>query len=145
LAPELLTLNEDESFSLTANVISPGPQSMVLRGYLVSERADGTYIAPLIPQLFFGADGNPLTTWRQNLTQTGSQVILSRSGGEPSVPRDELYWRKVKTEKEEEPVLEAKPSLLDQFNALPLLQKLLIAAGVVTAVAGTGYLIAKRG
>jgi len=138
-------LNEDQYFSLTANVISPGPQSMVLRGYLVSERADGTYIAPLIPQLFYGADGTPLTTWRQNLTQTGSQVILSRAaGGYPQVPREELYWRKIKTPKEEKPVLEAKPTLIEQFNALPLYQKLLLGAGVISAVAGAGYLIAKH-
>jgi len=138
-------IGENEHFSLTANIVTPGYQSTMLKGFLVSERADGTYVAPLIPQLFFGADGTPLSTWRQTLTQTGSQVILSRSGGEPSVPREELYWRKVKTVKEEEPVLEAKPSLVDQFNALPLLQKLLIGAAVIGSVAGAGYLIAKRG
>ncbi len=139
-------LPEDEYFSITANVTSPGPQTMILKGYLVSERADGTYIAPLIPQLFFGADGNPLTTWRQNLTQTGSQTILSRSGGQPSLPREELYWRKIKPKEEvaEEIPTIIKPTLLDQFNALPLWQKLLIVAGSATAIAGVGYLIAKR-
>jgi len=91
----MLMLDEDESFSLTANVESPGYQRVALQGYLVSRRSDGTYIAPLIPQLFYGADGTQLQTWRQNLTTTGSQVILSRSGGEPSVPREELWWRKV--------------------------------------------------
>ena len=137
-------LDEDESFSLTANVTTAGPQSVVLKGYLVSERGDGTYVAPLIPQLFYGADGNPLTTWRQYLSTAGEQVILSRSGGQPSVPRDELWWRKTKTKKEEEPVLEAQPTLLDQLDALPWWQKLLIGSGVITAVAGAGYLIAKR-
>jgi len=137
-------LPEDEYFSITANVTSPGPQSMVLRGYLISERADGTYIAPLIPQLFFGADGTPLSTWRQTLTQTGSQVILSRSGGQPSVPREELYWRKIKPKEEEEPVLEAKPTLIDQFNTLPLYQKALIGLTLISAIAGAGYLIAKH-
>jgi len=89
-------LNEDESFSLTANVTSPGYQRIALKGYLVSRGNDGVYIAPLIPQLFYGADGTQLQTWRQNLTQTGSQVILSRAaGGYPEVPKEELYWRKV--------------------------------------------------
>jgi hypothetical protein len=94
-------LDEDESFSLTANVTAPGYQSVALKGYLVSKRSDGTYIASLIPQLFYGVDGNQLgATWRQNLTETGEQVILSRSGGEPSVPREELYWRRVPTKEE---------------------------------------------
>ena len=90
-------LEEDESFSLTAYVESLGEQRMALTGYLVSRRSDGTYIAPLIPQLFYGANGNQLQTWRQNLTATGNQVILSRSGGLPKVPRQDLYWRKVAT------------------------------------------------
>ena len=138
-------LDEDEFFELTATVTAVGPQSVILKGYLVSERADGTYVAPLIPQLFYGADGNPLgASWRQNLTQAGEQVILSRSGGQPSVPRHELYWRKVETSKEEKPVPEAKPSFFEQFNALPLWQKLVILAGGIAAVVGAGYLIAKR-
>lgn len=147
MAPQLLMLDEDEYFSITANVTSPGPQTMVLKGYLVSERADGTYIAPLIPRLFYGADGNQLgASWRQNLTQTGEHVILSRVGGEPSVPREELYWRKVKTKEEvaEEVPTVVKPTLLDQFNALPLWQKLLIVASSATVIVGLGYLIAKR-
>jgi len=147
LAPELLMLPEDEFFELTATVTSAGPQSVVLKGYLVSERSDGTYVAPLIPQLFYGADGTQLgASWRQNLTQAGEQVILSRSGGQPSVPREELWWRKVKpkTEVAEEVPTVVKPTFLDQFNALPLWQKLLIGAGVITAVAGAGYLVAKR-
>lgn len=96
----MLMLDEDESFSLTANVTSPGYQSVVLRGYLVSRRADGTYIAPLIPQLFYGASGEQLQTWRQSIAQAGEQVILSRVGGEPSVPREELFWRRVPTREE---------------------------------------------
>lgn len=97
---QTLMLDEDESFSLTANVTAPGPQSIVLRGYLVSRRSDGTYIAPLIPQLFYGAQGQQLTTWRQDIPVAGSQVILSRSGGQPSVPREELFWRKVPSREE---------------------------------------------
>jgi len=90
-----LILDKDESFSMEAYVETPGYQRVTLSGYLVDRRADGTYIAPLIPQLFYGADGTQLQTWRQNFTTAGSQVILSRSGGQPSIPREELYWRKV--------------------------------------------------
>ena len=89
-------LNEDESFSLTANVTSPGYQRVVLKGFLTETRNGEVWAAPLLPQLFYGADGLPLTTWRQDLTSAGSQVILSRSGGLPTVPHDELYWRKIR-------------------------------------------------
>ena len=117
-----LYLDEDQSFSLTANVTSPGYQRMVLKGFLVSRRSDGTYVAPLIPQLFYGADGTQLQTWRQNLTQTGSQVILSRAaGGYPKVPKQELYWRKV-SDLEEEAVTPtvAKPTLQLPSWVLPV-------------------------
>jgi len=93
-----LYLDEDESFSLTAYVDSLGEQRIALTGYLVSRRSDGTYVAPLIPDLFYGVNGNQLQhSWRQDFTATGSQVILSRSGGLPKVPREDLYWRKVET------------------------------------------------
>ena len=91
----MLMLDEDESFSLSAYIEAPGQVRVVPSGYLVSHRSDGTYIAPLIPQLFYGWNGTQLQTWRQDITATGEQVILSRVGGEPSVPREELYWRKV--------------------------------------------------
>jgi len=90
-----LVLDKDESFSMQANVTSPGSQRIVLRGYITERRPDGLYAAPLIPQLFYGADGNQLTTWRQTLSGTGSQTILSRSGGLPTVPREELFWRRI--------------------------------------------------
>jgi len=92
----VLMLDEDESFSITANVTSPGPQSMALKGFLVKKTANGTYIASLLPQMFYGASGQQLTSWRQNLTSTGSQVILSRTaGGYPKVPKQDIYWRKI--------------------------------------------------
>ena len=90
-----LVLDEDESFSMQANVTTPGPQTVVLRGYITQRRSDGLYAAPLLPQLFYGQDGTQLSTWRQNLTGTGEQTILSRSGGLPTIPREELYWRRV--------------------------------------------------
>jgi len=90
-----LVLDWDESFSMQANVTSAGPQRVVLRGYITERRPDGLYAAPLLPQLFYGADGNQLSSWRQYLPGTGSQTIFSRSGGQPSIPKEELYWRRV--------------------------------------------------
>ncbi|GAH86345.1 unnamed protein product, partial [marine sediment metagenome] len=90
-----LMLDWDESFSMQANVISPGPQRMVLKGYITERRPDGLYAAPLLPQLFFGVDGTQLSSWRQYLPTAGSQVILSRSGGQPSIPKEELFWRRI--------------------------------------------------
>ena len=80
---------------MQANVTSPGSQRIVLRGYVTERRSDGLYAAPLLPQLFYGADGAQLTSWGQYLSGTGSQTILSRSGGQPSIPKEELYWRRV--------------------------------------------------
>jgi len=90
-----INLDWDESFSMQANVTSPGPQRVVLRGYITERRPDGLYAAQLLPQLFYGADGAQLTSWRQYLSGTGTQTILSRSGGQPSIPKEELYWRRV--------------------------------------------------
>ncbi len=110
----ILYLDEEESFSLTANVTTPGPQRVVLRGYLVSRRADGTYVAPLIPQLFFGVAGTQLTSWRQNIPTAGSQVILSRgAGGYPKVPREQLYWRKVAEPEREEVEVAEVPTVVE--------------------------------
>lgn len=90
-----VVLDWDESLSMQANVITPGYQSVVLRGYVTERRPDGVYAAPLLPQLFYGADGSQLSTWRQYISVTGEQTILSRSGGQPSIPKEELYWRKI--------------------------------------------------
>jgi len=90
-----LMLDWDEFFSMQANVTSPGPQRIALRGYITERRPDGLYAAPLLPQLFYGVDGTQLTSWRQYLPTAGSQTILSRSGGKPSIPKEELYWRRV--------------------------------------------------
>ena len=121
----VLMLDEDQSFSLTANVTSPGPQRVVLSGFIKKIKGGETWIAPLLPQLFYGADGNVLTTWRQNLTTTGSQVILSRSGGLPTLPPEDLYWRKVASktpveEKKEDIVAEKKTALGEPSN-VPLI------------------------
>ena len=89
-------LDWDESFSMQANVLTPGSQRVVLSGFVTERRPDGVYVAPLLPQLFYGADGTQLSTWRQYISGTGQQTILSRSGGQPSIPKEELYWKKVR-------------------------------------------------
>lgn len=91
----VVMIPEEGSFTLTANVTAPGYQSVIPSGLLFSRRDGELWVAPLIPQLFYGADGEPLTTWRQYLHEPGEQVILSRVAGEPSVPREELWWRKI--------------------------------------------------
>ncbi len=102
-------LDWDESFSMQANVLTPGSQRVVLTGFITERRPDGVYAAPLLPQLFYGADGTQLSTWRQNISGTGEQTILSRSGGLPSIPKEELYWRKV-SGPEQPAVVEAVPT-----------------------------------
>jgi len=104
-----LMLDIDKSFSMQANVTTPGYQRVVLRGYISERRPDGLYVAPLLPQLFYGADGSQLSTWRQYISGTGSQTILSRSAGSPMVPREELWWRKVRDFKREPAKVEVAP------------------------------------
>jgi hypothetical protein len=115
-----MMLEEDESFSMSAYVTTPGYQGVVLQGYLVEHRGDGTYIAPLIPQLFYGVGGTQLQTWRQNFTATGDQVILSRSGGLPTVPREELYWRKVSDHEIQKEEVKAVETPVPQYWIIPV-------------------------
>ncbi|MCJ7634993.1 hypothetical protein MUP77_21710 [Candidatus Bathyarchaeota archaeon] len=128
-------LDEDEYFSMNAYVQALGDQTIALSGYLVEHRSDGTYVAPLIPDLFYGVNGTQLShSWRQNFTATGDQTILSRSGGEPSVPRNELYWRKISNNgqmKKEEVQLVEEPAPLPNW---------VIPVGILGAIVG-GYLL----
>lgn len=94
--PNYLVLDEHEDFSMQAHVDSDGYQRVAVQGYLQKRKSDGLYQAPLIPALFFGADGSQLDTWRQYL-HAGDQTILRRDGGNPSVPDHELAWRKVES------------------------------------------------
>lgn len=129
-----IVLDKDESFSLTANVTSPGYQRMVLRGYITERRPDGLYAAPLLPQLFFGADGTPLTTWRQYISGTGSQTILSRSAGSPMVPREDLFWRKISDVKREPSIVEVAPLEVPLILLAPILA--LIGGAVLIILLG---------
>lgn len=89
-----MELNENEDFKLTAHVDSDGYQRFAVTGYLVRRRPDGVYRTPLIPEMFFGVNGQQLETWSQYLTK-GDHTILRRDSGNPKVPDHELYWVKV--------------------------------------------------
>lgn len=89
-----LVLNWDEDFQLDAHVEADGQQRFIVSGFIQKQRAGGLYRAPLIPALFFGADGSQLSSWSQYLT-AGNHTILRREGGKPYVPDGELYWQKV--------------------------------------------------
>lgn len=92
--PTYLVLDWDEDFKLDAHVDADGQQRFIVSGYIQKRRADGLYQAPIIPELFFGANGQQLDTWSQYLT-AGDHTILRRDGGNPSVPEHELNWIKV--------------------------------------------------
>lgn len=97
-----LELNEDEDFKLTAHVDSDGNQRVIATGYIIRRRNGAVYRAPLIPELFFGANGQQLQTWSQYLT-AGDHVVLRRDSGNPHVPDSELYWQKVSEPPQRQP------------------------------------------
>jgi hypothetical protein len=136
-----LVLDENESFSMTANVLSSGWQGIVLSGYLKKVVGGETYMAPLLPEMFYGWDGTQLSSWRQYIGASGQQVILSRSGGQPTLPSEEIGWRKVTEAKPTVPAV--KPTTMwDQasawWNSLSTWEKVMwvAAAGTVVTVAG---------
>jgi len=88
-----LMIPEEASFQLSAYVETPGWIRVVPRGYLVSEWAGKKWVTPLLPQMFYGATGEQLTTWRQYIPRAGWQVILYRVAGKPEIPREHLPWR----------------------------------------------------
>ena len=97
-----LVLDEDTPVSMQVYSTAPGYQSMVLRGMMTKQEGGVTYATPLLPQMFYGADGTQLgPSWRQYIPSAGAQTILSRSGGLPALPPDEeLFWRKVSEPKQ---------------------------------------------
>lgn len=96
-----LILDENESFSMQAYITNPGFQRVALSGWIKKQKGGKTYVAPLLPQLFYGWTGTQLSSWRQYIGGTGSQTILSRSGGLPTIPTEELFWREVTPKKDE--------------------------------------------
>lgn len=88
----MLILDENESFSMQANVTNPGYQNVALTGMLTRQRGGKTEYTTLLPAYFYGWNGQQLSTWRQYIGTTGSQTILSRSGGQP-VPSGQRIWQ----------------------------------------------------
>jgi len=122
-----LTLDEDQSFSLSAYVTSPGYQSVALSGYIVGHWGGETYIAPLRPDMFYGVTGAQLGhTWRQWFENAGEQVVLSRGSDSPHIPHDpaQVAWRKVRAAAPAAPT--PAPTRV-QPTALPVSSILLIA------------------
>jgi len=124
-----LILDEDESFSMQAYITTPGYSRTVLRGYIRKQTGGKTYIAPLLPQLFYGADGTQLSSWRQYIGATGSQTILSRSGGLPTIPTEELFWREVTPKKEVEEVAVTREVV--RFQAETLLIPIILGGAII--------------
>lgn len=118
---------EEESITITAYVTTLGYQTIVPQGYITQRRSDGTYIAPLIPSLFYGVGGTQLGhTWRQYLPNIGEQVVLSRVAGMPKVPREQLYWRKIEEKKEPEKVVPTQ-----EAEGIPLIVFVGLGAGAL--------------
>ena len=92
-----LVIDEDTPISMQVYSTAPGYQSMVVRGMMTKQVGGVTYGTPLLPQMFFGADGSQLgPSWRQYIPAARAQTILSRSGGLPALPPDEeLFWRPI--------------------------------------------------
>lgn len=125
-----VSLDWDENFTMNAHVDSDGYNRIILKGYIYKQKADGIYRAPLLPDLFYGADGQQLqSTWRQYLT-AGDHVILSRSGGNPTVPDHDLAWQRVSAPS---PATPTRVAMADMTNPLMLL---FFAGGVVLAFYG---------
>jgi len=92
---QVLMIPEETSFMIEAYVERPGWVTIIPRGYLISEWAGRKWKTPLLPQMFYGATGEQLTTWRQYIPKAGWQVILSRRAGRPRIPREQLAWRPI--------------------------------------------------
>ena len=127
--PVYLELDWDEDFTMDAHVDSDGYQRVALMGYIYKRKADGVYRAPLLPDLFFGANGQQLHgSWRQYLS-AGDQVILSRDGGNPVVRDSDLAWRKVSSAPQR-PTRPMAPTRAE-IPVMPILGLMGVAVGII--------------
>ena len=125
-----LVLDEDTPVSIQVYSTAPGYSSMVVSGMMTKEEGGVTYATPLLPSMFYGADGTQLEgSWRQYIPAAGSQTILSRSGGLPALPPDEdLFWRKVSGPKQVEP----QPGVSEvAVSPLPALAVVVVAGAIL--------------
>lgn len=141
--PTYLVLDWDEDFKLDAHVDADGQQRFIVTGYIQKRRADGLYQAPLIPELFFGANGQQLDSWSQYLT-AGDHTILRRDSGNPFVPDHELFWSKVSgQEPQRAPRFQPAPATRVVTQALDL-NTVIIYAVVGLSAVGLLYYLIKR-
>ena len=124
-----LVLDEDTPVSIQVYSTAPGYSSMVVSGMMTKEEGGVTYATPLLPSMFYGADGTQLEgSWRQYIPAAGSQTILSRSGGLPALPPDEdLFWRKVSGPKQVQPEPVVRGAAVSSIPALAVV----VVAGAI--------------
>lgn len=125
--PQYLELDEKEDFKLEAHVDSDGQQRFSVVGYLVRRRPDGVYRTPLIPEMFFGVNGDQLETWSQYLTK-GDHTILRRDSGNPKVPDSELNWVRVNQTPFPQPATPSRPTTTTITYEIPVVPIALLIA-----------------
>lgn len=141
-------VDENEGFTLTANVLTPGYVSIIPKGYVVSRRSDGVYQAGFLPDMFLGYDGKQLDTWRQYVPAIGNQVVLTKPAGHLLVPKQDLFWTKVSDVDDiglaGQGIVMAEPSV--QRSALPEnpLYNAFVPMVSATVLAAGGYLLSKK-
>lgn len=138
-------VDENEGFTLTANVLTPGYVSIIPKGYVVSRRRDGVYQAGFLPDMFLGYDGKQLDTWRQYVPAIGNQVVLTKPAGHLLVPKQDLFWTKVSDVDDiglaGQGIVMAEPSV--QRTPLPSIT-VEVGLGVPILVGGLAYVLSKK-
>lgn len=137
--PQYIELDENEDFKIDAHVDSDGYQRFEVMGYLVRHRNGATYRTPIIPEMFYGENGEQLDTWRQYLT-AGDHTILRRDSGNPHVPDHDLNWQLVSQAPQRSQVQPMQPTAVS--SAIDTNTILLIIAGL--AGVGLLYYLIKR-
>jgi hypothetical protein len=117
---------------MSGYVQTPGYQRVILRGYMLKEKHDGLYATQLHPSMFYGASGEPLQTWRQQIDQTGHQTLLYRTPGNPSIVFNDYNWRKIAdkpNQQAQEPRYYPSREIIREPTLHPVIVFLLLLAG----------------
>lgn len=130
--PTFLVLDWNEDFKLDAHVDADGQQRFAVMGYIQKRKGDGLYQAPLIPELFFGENGEQLHTWSQYLT-AGDHTILRRDSGNPTVPDHELAWRKISETHERRQAQPTQTTVTYEIPVLPIALLIAVPLGLYLA------------